>query len=235
MPADPTPPPPMVVKSRHSLMLTCDVASAAPRIQTGSFAQSLATRSLASTTAPPPSVRRHTCFDGEGIGEHRCSRHVGHGDAIALEGVVVHGRPLVRCDRDLGQLVHGGAELDHVPPGRHRVLGDQRRTVGRLVLHGATGAHRRRGAAHATLDVRTGGRPVRQQGDVDLTGRDGRGGVPSDDLPRRSADVGGIDPRRTQAEVLADFDGRQQRPVRRRTRRCRSLVRPASATARRED
>ena len=52
--------------------------------------------------------------------------------------------------------------------GRHRVLGDQRRTVRGLVLHRAAGAHRRRRCPNATLDVGARGRPVRQQRDVDL-------------------------------------------------------------------
>ena len=148
---------------------------------------------------------------------------------LALECVVVHGRPLVGRDRDFGELLDGGAVLDHVPPGRHRVLGDQRRAVGRLELHCAAGAHRGRRRAHSTLDVGARGRSVRQQRDVDLADRDGRGGVPRHDLPRRPADVGRIDP-----ASAAGPDTRSPRPAAaasraRRNPRCR----PWSARRRR--
>ena len=39
------------------------------------------------------------------------------------------------------------------------------------------------------------------------------GSVLGHHLPRRPADVGGVDPRRSKAEVLADLDGRKQGPV----------------------
>ena len=49
------------VKSSHSLIVVCDVASPVPSTHTGAFAQSRARSSVVSTTAPPPSERMQQC------------------------------------------------------------------------------------------------------------------------------------------------------------------------------
>ena len=45
------------MKSSHSLIVVCEIASPVPRTHTGSLAQSRARSSLASTIDPPPSER----------------------------------------------------------------------------------------------------------------------------------------------------------------------------------
>ena len=62
---------------------------------------------------------------GEGVGDHPRGLDVLDGDGVAVVGVGVEAGVVAGRHGDLGQLLDGGAELVHVAPGRHGVLGDE--------------------------------------------------------------------------------------------------------------
>ena len=66
------------VKSGHSLIVVCDVASPVPSTHTGFLARSRARSSVVSTIAPPPSLRMQQCsfVSGSAIMRELCTSSI---------------------------------------------------------------------------------------------------------------------------------------------------------------
>ena len=146
----------------------------------------------------------------ERVGDQRRSVHVVDGDAIAVVRVRVERRVVTRRHGDLGQLLDRGAELVHVAPGGHGVLGDQRVPERRVELHRAPAPEREVGAPVAAFQVGTRRRAVREHDDFGVAFRDRSGGVLDHELPGGAADAGAVDPRRPETQVLGDLDRCEQ-------------------------
>ena len=125
------------VKSSHSLIVVCDVASPVPSTHTGGLAQVAARSSVVSTTAPPPSERMQQCSFVSGSAIMRAAVHVVDGDRVAVVRLGIERRVVAGRHRDLGELLDRRAELVHVPAGGHGVLGDERVPERRVELHRA--------------------------------------------------------------------------------------------------
>ncbi len=152
---------------------------------------------------------------GKRISENGTALDVVDRDGLAVEGVRIERGVMPRGHRDLGQLLDRRPELDHVTARSHRVLRDQGETPGRVELGWPSGREAQVRRAQAILEVRTGGRRVGQHSDVDQSQRDRGHGMFDQELPRAPADHRGVDPLRTQAEVLGHVDRRKRSGARR--------------------
>ena len=115
--------------------------------------------------------------------------HVLHGDGVAKEGVGVHGGMAAHGDRDLGQLLGGGAIEVHVTLGNHGVQADGGEAVDFLKAVGSRvedGRSSRTGCASRAYGIAagTGYGAVGNQGAVDAPRGDGTEGVGKVELER---------------------------------------------------
>ena len=106
------------MKSSHSLMVVCEMASPVPRTQigrVGAVAGPLLVGEHDGAAAVGADAAVELC---EGVHDHRGIDDVVDRDGVLVVGVRVEAGVVAGGDGDLGQLLDGGAELVHVAPGR---------------------------------------------------------------------------------------------------------------------
>ena len=155
----------------------------------------------------------HAAFEQvQRVRDHARIHHVVDGGLADVEELeVVHGlhglgvahRVMARRGGDLGELFAGRAELEHVPPGGHRVVRDERHAgEGFEVVRRIHAAAPAAGADAGDVAVRGGA--VGQERDAGLAFADRTPGVGRVELVGAAAHRGRVDDVRPDAEVLGD-------------------------------
>ena len=131
------------------------------------------------------------------------------GDRLALLGLGIGGGVVPHGHRHRGQLLGGGAELVHVPPGRHGVVAHQGVAPQGVVDGGPRGEATSAPAAGAQSPphLRELDAAVGDEHHVDGPGLHRVGGVLHEHLERRPARVGLVEVDRVQAQVLGHPGG----------------------------
>ncbi len=132
------------------------------------------------------------------------------GDGVPVVGLRIEPRVVAGRHRDLGELLHGRAELVHVTAGHHGVMGADGVPEGRRELDRAPCPEGEVRHPELLLQVRSLRRAVGEHHHLDQTLGDGGDGVLDHELPDAAAVPRRVDPVGPQAEILGQLDRRER-------------------------